>query len=58
MRTELSREFTGVPESDKEKKRGEFDPDEAAANLANVIKGLKEEQSGNLYDWEGKQIPW
>lgn len=58
VRSELSREFTGGPESQKEKKAGEFDQDEAALNLANVIKDLKQEQSGGLFDWQGKDIPW
>jgi NAD(P)-dependent dehydrogenase (short-subunit alcohol dehydrogenase family) len=33
-------------------------PEEAAANLLRVIDGLKPEDSGGFFAWDGKQIPW
>lgn len=34
------------------------EPAEAAENLLRVIAGLTPEQSGMLFDWAGKEIPW
>ncbi len=35
-----------------------FSPTEAATNLLRVIAGLKPEQSGGFFAWDGKEIPW
>lgn len=52
VRTGLSRPFVD-PEQD-----GIFAPEEAAAKLIDVIEGLQPDQSGGLYDYAGRQIPW
>ena len=33
-------------------------PEEAAQNLIVVMEGLKPEQTGGFYDYEGREIPW
>lgn len=33
-------------------------PQEAAANLLSVIEGLRPEDSGGFFDWQGKAVPW
>ena len=33
-------------------------PQEAATNLIEVLDGLAPSQSGEFYDWAGKQVPW
>ncbi|MBV2359309.1 SDR family NAD(P)-dependent oxidoreductase [Thalassococcus sp. CAU 1522] len=33
-------------------------PDQAAANLLQVIDGLTPAQTGRFYDWAGKAVPW
>lgn len=67
VRTQLSQPFTGGPGGRKDgkeesaedrKARGEFEANEAACNLANVIAKLKNDQSGNIWDYAGKQIPF
>jgi NAD(P)-dependent dehydrogenase (short-subunit alcohol dehydrogenase family) len=37
---------------------GKSSPDEAAANLCDVMEGLVHEQSGGFYDYAGREIPW
>lgn len=34
------------------------EPEEAAENLLRVIAGLTPEQSGQFFDWAGKEVPW
>jgi hypothetical protein len=31
---------------------------EAAENLLRVIAGLRPEDSGGFFDWQGKPVPW
>ncbi|MEM1377427.1 MAG: SDR family NAD(P)-dependent oxidoreductase [Pseudomonadota bacterium] len=33
-------------------------PDEAAANILNVLDGLTRDDNGDFFDWAGKRIPW
>lgn len=33
-------------------------PQDAAANLINVLDGLTREQTGQFFDWAGKPVPW
>jgi NAD(P)-dependent dehydrogenase (short-subunit alcohol dehydrogenase family) len=33
-------------------------PDEAAANLLRVLRGLTAEETGGFFDWQGARIPW
>lgn len=35
-----------------------FDPDDAAANLVNVVKNLSTRQRGKFWDWAGEELPW
>lgn len=70
VRTSLSEAFTGGPggkkkpqssqqETDEQRwARGEFEADEAAANLSQVIAQLKQEQSGLIWDYKGAQVPY
>lgn len=32
--------------------------EKSAAGVLKVIKGLKNEDSGRFFDWEGKEMPW
>lgn len=65
VRTELSQPFTGGPGGHKKtkdesveerKQRGEFEANEAACNLAGVIARLNKDQSGHIWDYDGKEI--
>lgn len=58
VRSDLSKDFTGGPNSDKPKSDGEFEAHEAAANLVQVLKGVKKEDNGKFWDWQGKEVPW
>ncbi|KAI9804992.1 MAG: hypothetical protein M1833_006295 [Piccolia ochrophora] len=54
VRTGLSKEFWGSVE----KKGGQLlEPEEAAANLVDVLKNLREEQRGRCWDWKGDEVP-
>jgi NAD(P)-dependent dehydrogenase (short-subunit alcohol dehydrogenase family) len=50
VETEFTRKYLGrhrsVPAS------------EAAENLLRVIEGLRPEDSGGFFDWQGKTVPW
>ncbi|KAF4619721.1 hypothetical protein D9613_005549 [Agrocybe pediades] len=35
-----------------------FQPDDAAANLVNVVSNLSTKQRGKFWDWAGEQVPW
>ncbi|WP_230467517.1 hypothetical protein [Lujinxingia vulgaris] len=51
--TELSRPFQAhVPASKL------FSPERAATQLLEVIDGLRSEDSGNFFAWDGSPIPW
>ncbi|EGO01665.1 hypothetical protein SERLA73DRAFT_49644 [Serpula lacrymans var. lacrymans S7.3] len=53
VKTELSKDFwKSVPESKL------FKPEYAARCLVDVVKDLKEDQRGKVWDWAGKQVPW
>ena len=58
VRSDLSKEFTGGPNSSKPKNEGEFEAHESAAHLVNVLKGIKKEDNGKFLDWQGKEVPW
>ncbi|CAO1634675.1 unnamed protein product [Parajaminaea phylloscopi] len=58
VRSDLSKDFTGGPGSSKEKGPGEFEANEAAANLINVLKKVNKEDNGSFLDWSGKTVPW
>lgn len=58
VRSDLSKDFTGGPGAAKELGKGEFEPDQAAANLVEVLKGVKKEDNGKFFDWAGKEVPW
>lgn len=50
VKTGLSKEFwKGV-------KGKLFEPEEAAENLADVVKNLTEEQRGRIWDWKGEEV--
>ncbi|KAH8153596.1 uncharacterized protein LAJ45_02409 [Morchella importuna] len=53
VKTELSREFWGSVNNDKL-----FSPERAAERLVGVVSGLKLDQRGLFWDWEGKKIEW
>ncbi|KAI0699437.1 hypothetical protein BC835DRAFT_1304507 [Cytidiella melzeri] len=51
VKTGLSEQFwDGVPEDKL------FEPEYAAKLLAGVVRGLKVEQRGRIWDWEGKEV--
>ena len=52
VKTDLSKGFWTSVKEDKL-----FAPDQAAEQLFNVVNGLKVEQRGRVWDWEGKEIP-
>ncbi|CAO1626569.1 unnamed protein product [Sympodiomycopsis kandeliae] len=58
VRSDLSKEFTGGPNSSKQKDHGEFEAHEAAANLVNVLSKTSKEHNGKFLDWAGKEVPW
>ncbi|PWN53315.1 NAD(P)-binding protein [Violaceomyces palustris] len=60
VRTQLSKDFTGGPGSDKplDRSKGQFEPLEAAENLIEVVSKLTKEDSGGFRDWKGEKIPW
>lgn len=58
VRSDLSRDFTGGPGSDKKMGEGEFEPNQAAANLVEVLKGMNKEKNGMFLDFRGKEVPW
>jgi NAD(P)-dependent dehydrogenase (short-subunit alcohol dehydrogenase family) len=51
--TGLSKPFQGGVESTKL-----FTPDDAARKLLSVIGGLRREDSGRFFAWDGSEIPW
>lgn len=53
VKTELSREFWGSVNNDKL-----FSPERAAERLVGVVMGLKLEQRGLFWDWEGRKVEW
>lgn len=38
--------------------RGVFTVDEAVEKMMLVMRQLKQQDSGTVVDWEGKQVPW
>lgn len=38
--------------------RGAFTVDEAVDKMVGVIREVKQDKSGTVLDWQGKQIPW
>lgn len=58
VRSELSKAFTGGAGSSKQKAEGEFEANEAAANLINVLKKVSKEDNGKFLDYNGKEVPW
>ncbi|KAG9121928.1 hypothetical protein FRC07_001898 [Ceratobasidium sp. 392] len=65
VRTGLSKDFTGPDfkapakkEGDKGRDYGVFDPEEAAAKLMGVVKGMDASASGSFLDWTGSRVPW
>jgi hypothetical protein len=60
VRTELSADFTGGPggKPGRAKPKGEFEADEAAANLLRVVRGLTRDDSGGFRDWAGETVPY
>lgn len=51
--TELSEPFqSNVPDKQL------FSPEQSARYLLDIIEGIDADDSGKVYDWEGKQIPW
>jgi NAD(P)-dependent dehydrogenase (short-subunit alcohol dehydrogenase family) len=69
VRTQLSKDFTGGPggqgkETDDEhavearRKKGEFEASESASLLTGVMSRLKEEDSGFVWDYSGKKVPF
>lgn len=67
VRTQLSKEFTGGPggktdatkqDDEKRRKKGEFEATESASLLAGLISRFKGEDSGYIWDYAGKKIPY
>jgi NAD(P)-dependent dehydrogenase (short-subunit alcohol dehydrogenase family) len=53
VKTDLSKGFwDSVP------REGLFEPEDAAANLVDVVENLKSSQRGKIWDWAGQEIPW
>ncbi|KAF8204923.1 C factor cell-cell signaling protein [Pholiota molesta] len=50
VKTDLSKEFWARSEP--------FLPDDAAANLINVVENLSTHQRGRVWDWSGREIHW
>ncbi|MBT6525518.1 SDR family NAD(P)-dependent oxidoreductase [Rhodobacteraceae bacterium nBUS_22] len=50
VRTNFTRKYLG--------RHPAVDPQEAAANLLQVLGGLTAGDSGQFFDWSGKNIPW
>ena len=50
VRTNFTRKYLG--------RHPAVDPQEAAANLVQVLGGLTAGDSGQFFDWSGKNIPW
>lgn len=40
-----------------ERAKGVLDADESAERLVGVVRGLREEDRGRCWDWEGKEVP-
>ncbi|KAF8631139.1 hypothetical protein AX15_002485 [Amanita polypyramis BW_CC] len=53
VKTDLSKDFWQSSAHDKL-----FEPMEAAEKVCNVVKKLKVEQRGKVWDWAGKDVPW
>lgn len=58
VRSDLSQDFTGGPHSEKPLGQGEFEPEQAANNLIEVLKKVKKEDNGKFLDWQSKEVPW
>lgn len=58
VRTDLSKNFTGPPGSEKPLGDGQFEAPQAAENLVNVIKNLSKEENGAFRDWKNEDVPW
>ncbi|EPQ32469.1 uncharacterized protein PFL1_00664 [Pseudozyma flocculosa PF-1] len=60
VRSHLSKDFTGGPDSDKplDKAKGQFEPWEAAENLVNVVASLGKDDNGSFRDWKNEKVPW
>ncbi|MBT4871063.1 MAG: C factor, cell signaling protein, partial [Marinovum sp.] len=50
VRTNFTRKYLG--------RHPAVDPQKAAANLLQVLGGLTAGDSGQFFDWSGKNIPW
>ncbi|KAF5322532.1 hypothetical protein D9619_000985 [Psilocybe cf. subviscida] len=53
VKTDLSKGFW-----DSSPREGVFEPEDAAANLVDVVENLKTSQRGKVWDWAGQEIPW
>lgn len=51
VRTDLSKEFWGSANVDRL-----FDPEEAAANIVNMVGELDKSSRGRIWDWAGKEV--
>ncbi|KAN0065997.1 hypothetical protein ACQY0O_000089 [Thecaphora frezii] len=60
VRSYLSKDFTGGPESDKplDRSKGQFEAWEAAENLVNVVAKLSKEDNGSFRDYKNDIVPW
>ena len=60
VRSNLSKDFTGGPGSDKplDRSKGQFEAHEAAENLVNVVAGLKKSDNGTFRDYKNETISW
>ena len=52
VKTGLSKEFWGNVKDEKL-----FSPQFAAERLVDVVRGLRAEDRGKCWDWEGKEVP-
>ncbi|TFK76157.1 NAD(P)-binding protein [Pluteus cervinus] len=53
VKTSLSKDYLGAADP-----KEVFEPEESAAKLVEVVKNLKENQRGMIWDYAGKEIPW
>lgn len=53
VKTDLSKSFWNSVSGD-----GVFEATDAAENLINVVKNLRSEQRGQVWDWAGQRVPW
>ena len=64
VRTDLSKDYVGADfkapgkEENKGKDYGVFDPEEAAAKMMGVVRGMGRDASGSFVDWTGSPVAW